>query len=169
MNRIFCVGSSIVLGITAIAATYGCNAQPATGGMSQSEAERVSNNIYIAGCHLPQPGITRTVQLGQPNPNGKIREQYGAKLVYPIQITWSGSCINRTSGLTNYYADVDAEYTANYYKDQFGKWTHTPFVGTCKWTHVAYQQDGDVKKPVPAEEQQSIQHRSCGLADTVND
>ena len=46
-------------------------------GLSQEEAEKVSSNIYIANCHPPQAGLTRTVTLGKPDPNGHIREKYG--------------------------------------------------------------------------------------------
>ncbi|MBV9669955.1 MAG: hypothetical protein JOZ43_03275 [Acidobacteriales bacterium] len=172
MGRIFGFTTVAVVTLTTLSLTSGCTAQAGAASgekLGQTEAEQISKNIYIAGCHEPQPGITRKVALGAPNANGRIREQYGAKLVFPIQVTWSGSCVSKTTGLTNYYDNIDAKYTAAYYKDQFGNWTHTPYVGTCRWTHTAYQQDGDTKKPVPENEQQNITHKSCGLADTVND
>lgn len=143
--------------------THTANAQAA---LTQAEAEKVSSNIYIANCHPPQPGLTRTVALGKPNPNGRVREIYGPTLVYPVQVTWTGTCSGHPANdnQTDFFTDVDAKYTANYYRDQFGNWTHTPFVGVCKWIHASYQPNGSPKIPVPG-----AHLEGCNIADTIND
>lgn len=153
--------------ICALVAGLGCNHQvSAATALSQAEAESISNNIYIANCHPPQQGLTRTVVLGTPNPNGHIREQYGPVMVYPVQVTWTGSCVGHPMGpqQMDVYDHVQARYTASYYKDQFGNWAHTPFVGSCSWVHVSYQPQGSAPIPVP-----NAHAEGCSTADTVND
>ena len=158
------IGAASVL---ALLLGSGCrvNVQAASA-LGQAEAEKVSSNVYIADCHPPQPGLERTVTLGKPDPNGHIREKYGPVMVYPVQVTWTGSCSGHPVGpqQTDYFENVNARYTANYYKDDFGNWSHTPFVGSCKWLHTAYQQQGGPKVPVP-----NAHEDHCSIADTIND
>ena len=153
--------------IVALTVGTGChNKVNAETGLSQAEAEQVSSNIYISNCHLPQPDLVRKVVLGKPDPNGHIREKYGSVMTYPVQVTWTGSCSGHpvSPQQTDFYENVNAKYTASYYKDQFGNWSHTPFVGTCSWVHAAYQPQGQPKTPVP-----NAQAEKCGISDTVND
>ena len=135
-------------------------------GLSQPEAEKISSNIYIANCHPPQAGLTRVVTLGKPDPNRRIRERYGPVMVYPVQVTWTGNCIGHPMGpqQTDFYENVNARYTANYFKDDFGNWAHTPYVGSCRTVHKAYQQKGGPVVQIP-----NAQPEGCATQDTIND
>lgn len=159
---------SLPAAIFAMAIVAGCNHQvvAASSGLSQAEAEKISSNIYIAGCHPPQPGLVRTVTLGTPNPHAFVYGSTASVMAYPIQVTWSGSCNGHpvNVGQTDFYDNVKAKYTANYYKDQFGNWTHTSYTGTCSRVHKAYQQNGGPMVPDP-----NTAPATCGLADSVND
>ena len=164
--RVTCV-FGVPAAILALATATGVQHQvSAASGLSQEEAEKVSSNIYIANCHPPQAGLTRTVALGKPDPSGHIREKYGPVLVYPIQVTWAGSCVGHPMGpdQTDFYENVTARYTSNYFKDDFGNWSHTPFVGSCRWVHKAYQQKGRQVVQIP-----NAQPEGCMTADTIND
>ena len=160
-------GSTITPAVLALALATGCTRSvSAQAALSQAEAEKQSSNIYMADCHPPQPTLTRTVVLGKPNPNGHIREQYGPVLVYPVQVTWSGSCSGHPANpqQTDFYENLQARYTASYYKDQFGNWAHTPFVGSCSRVHAAYQPAGSPRISIP-----NAQPEGCRPADTVNE
>jgi len=87
-------------------------------------------------------------------------------MVYPVQVTWSGTCSGHPAGpqQIDLYDSIQARYTANYYKDQFGNWAHTPFVGTCSWIHRSYQPSGSSSITIP-----NAHAETCGIADTIND
>ena len=116
--------------------------------LSQAEAEKMAAQITIDHCS-DASGIKQTVKLGTPDPNGHIREKHGAVKVYPIQVTWTGDCSDKQMGRTDYYANINAKYTASFYRNDFGDWAHTPYVGQCSRSKVAYQVDGQGKTEIP--------------------
>lgn len=135
----------------------------AASALSQSEAEKLAAQITVNGCNGDRGGLTESVKLGTPNPNGHIREKYGPVQVYPVQVTWTGNCVAKVMGRTDYYANINGKYTASYYRNDFGEWAHTSYVGQCAWSRVAYQMDGQAKTPIP-----NPPTDSCSLMDLSN-
>lgn len=140
-----CCAFAVVLSFIA------CKSAPASAqsALSQSEAEKLAAQITINGCNAERSQLTETVKLGTPDPNGHIREKYGPVMVYPILVTWSGSCVGKVMGRTDFYSSINAQYTASFYRNDFGEWAHTPYVGKCSWSRVAYQMDGASKSSIP--------------------
>lgn len=135
----------------------------AASALTQAEAEKLAAQITISGCNGDRSQLTSTVKLGTPDPNGRIREKVGAVMVYPIQVRWTGSCVGKVIGRTDYYAGINAKYTASYYKNDFGDWAHTPYVGKCSWSRAAYKMDGQAKSSIP-----NPPVDSCSLMDLSN-
>ena len=141
-----------VCGALAIAlslAVYNSETVNAASALTQADAEKLASQITVNGCNSDRKDLTQSVKLGTPDPNGHIREKYGPVMVYPIQVTWTGSCVGKVMGRTDYYANIDGKYTASYYRNDFGEWAHTPYVGKCSWSRVAYQMDGQAKTSIP--------------------
>ena len=160
------IGSNVarcaVLGSLVFFSFLGSNHKvSAASALSQAEAEKLTSIIYINGCPGAQPQLTRTLRLGTPDPNGHIREKYGPVMVYPVMLTFSGSCTGHPMGRTDYFNGIAAKYTASYCRNEFGEWSHTPFVGSCNWSRTAYQMDGQPKAQVPAGEAAGF----CSLAE----
>ena len=132
----------------------------AASALTQAEAEKLAAQITINQCNADRSQLQQTVKLGTPDPNGHIREKHGSVMVYPVQVTWTGACTSKVIGRTDYYSGIDAKYTASYYKNDFGDWAHTPYVGKCSWQRVAYQMDGQSKTPIP-----NASTDSCALMD----
>jgi hypothetical protein len=137
--------------LTVLLSLPGCNTHPvsAASPLSQSQAEKLAAQITINSCNADRTNLKQSVKLGTPDPNGHIREKYGPVLVYPIQVTWTGSCVGKVMGRTDYYENINAKYTASYYQDDFGEWKHTPYVGKCDWSRTAYQMEGEAKASIP--------------------
>jgi len=150
---------AFVLSLTA------CKSAPASAqsALTQPEAEKLAAQATINNCNADRTQLTETVKLGTPDPNGHIREKYGSVMVYPVQVTWAGSCVGKVMGRTDFYSSITARYTASYYKNDFGEWSHTPFVGKCSWSRVAYQMDGDSRTSIP-----NPAVDSCSLMDLSN-
>jgi len=142
---------------------YKTTAVNAADALSQQEAEKLAAQITINQCNGDRSQLAQSVKLGTPDPNGKIREKHGPVMVYPIQVTWAGSCVGKVMGRTDYYSNINAKYTASYYKNDFGDWAHTPYVGKCSWSRVAYQMDGQAKTAIP-----NPAVDSCSLMDLSN-
>lgn len=141
-------GCGIVLSVCLTA----CNSNPvkaAAPALTQAEAEKILDNVTVASCTGDRSQLSRTVKLGTPDPNGHIREKYGPVMTYPVQVTWTGSCVGKVMGRTDYYANINAKYTAGYYRNDFGEWAGTPLVGRCTDQRVAYQMDGQAKVEIP--------------------
>lgn len=151
-------------GVLAVALTFSAcktnKVNAAASGLSQAEAEKLASQITINDCTGNHSQLSQTVKLGKADPNGHIREKHGSVMVYPIQVTWAGSCTGKPMGRTDYYANIQARYTASFYKNDFGDWSHTPYVGTCSWQRVAYQMDGQAKTDIP-----NPSTDSCALKD----
>ena len=116
--------------------------------LTQAEAEKLVANTSINGC-TDRSKLTSQVRLGTPDPNGHIREKYGPVMVYPVQVTWTGSCVGKVIGRTDFFANINAKYTTNFWRNDFGEWSNTPYTGLCKWQRVAYQMNGQAKTPIP--------------------
>lgn len=139
------------------------NKVDAASALTQADAEKLAAQITINQCNENRGGLSQVVKLGTPDPNGKIREKHGPVMVYPVQVTWSGSCTSKVMGRTDYYGNINAKYTASYYKNDFGEWSHTPYVGKCSWSRVAYKMDGQAKTAIP-----NAPVDSCSLMDLSN-
>lgn len=130
----------------------GCTSKPvnaAPAALTQAEAEKLLDNVTLAGCNADRSQLRRTVRLGTPDPNTHIREKYGPVMTYPVMVTWTGSCVGKVMGRTDFYDSINAKYTAGYWRNDFGEWSSTPLVGTCRAQRVAYQVDGNPKFTIP--------------------
>ena len=117
--------------------------------LSQAEAEKLVSVTTINGCNGDRSQLQRAVKLGTPDPNGHIREKYGPVMVYPVQVTWTGSCVGGDSNRTDFFENINAKYTTSFWRNDFGEWSNTPYNGLCKWQRVAYQIKGQPKTPIP--------------------
>lgn len=151
-----CCAFALLLSLTT---TQSVRAQSA---LSQADAQKLAAQATINGC-TGRSQLNQSVRLGTPDPNGHIREKYGSVMVYPVQITWNGSCVGKVMGRTDFYSNINGIYTASFYRNDFGEWSHTPFVGKCSWSRVAYQMDGSSKTPIP-----NAAIDSCSLMDLSN-
>jgi hypothetical protein len=131
--------------------------------LTQAEAEKLAAQITVNQCNADRSQLQEAVKLGTPDPNGHIREKYGSVMVYPVQVTWTGSCSSKVIGRTDYYSGIKAQYTASYYRNDFGDWAHTPYVGKCSWQRTAYQMDGQPRSEIP-----NPPVDSCSLMDLSN-
>ena len=151
----------LLMSFVALAA---CRTKPANAAtaLSQSEAQKLASTITINQC-TDRAALKQDVKLGTPDPHGHIREKYGPVMVYPVQVTWSGSCVGKPMGRTDFYDNIQARYTTNYYRDDFGNWAHTPFNGKCSWVRTAYQMEGQAKTNIP-----NAAPEGCSLMDLGN-
>lgn len=139
-------------GVIAVALTlsaYRTNTVNAATALSQAEAEKLVSVTTINGCNLDRSHLIRTVRLGTPDPNGHIREKYGPVMVYPVQVTWTGTCVGGDSYRTDFFENINAKYTTSFWRNDFDEWSNTPYNGLCKWQRVAYQVKGQSKTPIP--------------------
>lgn len=158
-RAVLCCAFAIVLSLTA------CKSSPvdAQSTLTEAEAQQLAAQATVNGCNADRNQLAEAVKLGTPDPNGHIREKYGPVMVYPVMVTWTGSCVGKVMGRTDFYSSITARYTASYYKNDFGEWSHTPFVGKCSWSRVAYQMDGDSRSSIP-----NPAVDSCSLMDLSN-
>lgn len=134
----------------------------AASALSQAEAEKLVANTTINDCtDLSQ--LHSVVKLGAPDPNGHIRERHGPVMVYPVQVTWTGSCIGKGYGRTDYFENINAKYETNFWRNDFDEWANTPYNGLCKRQRVAYQMDGQARTGIP-----NPAVEACSLQDLRN-
>ena len=115
--------------------------------LTQKEAEDLTNKIYVQQCDADTV-FQQTVKLGAVNKSAYIYGSLKPETVYPVQKTFSGSCVAHPMGRTD-WGTVDAKYTTNFYRDSFGDWKHTPVLGVCNYQRTAYQVEGQPKVDKP--------------------